>query len=64
MHPEHSIEVRTQIYQPSDENHDPKDHARSKNIWPCISHRSHITIRQYAQYQANSFQDSMKVSDA
>lgn len=57
--PDHSVEVRTQIQQPSDENWDP--HAGRK-VWACISHRSHTTIARYAQYQASSFKESLKVS--
>lgn len=57
--PDHSIEVRTQVNQSSDENW---DCSQAKKVWPCISHRSHTTIAKYAQYQASSFQDSVKVS--
>lgn len=56
--PDHSIEVRTQVNQSSDENW---DCSQAKKVWPCISHRSHTTIAKYAQYQASSFQDSVKV---
>ncbi|XP_019874953.2 lysine-specific demethylase 6A isoform X2 [Aethina tumida] len=55
--PDHSVEVRTQIQQPSDENWDPQT---GKKVWACISHRSHTTIARYAQYQASSFKDSLK----
>lgn len=58
--PDHSVEVRTQIQQPSNENWDPQT---GKKVWACISHRSHTTIARYAQYQASSFKDSMKVSN-
>ena len=45
--PEHLIEVRTQLLQPSDENWD----SEKRNlIWRCESHRSHTTIARYAQY--------------
>lgn len=57
--PDHSVEVRTQIQQPSDENWDPQS---GRKVWACISHRSHTTIARYAQYQASSFKDSLKVS--
>lgn len=56
--PDHSVEVRTQIQQPSDENWDPQS---GRKVWACISHRSHTTIARYAQYQASSFKDSLKV---
>ena len=57
--PDHSVEVRTQVNQGADENYDLQSH---KKVWACISHRSHTTIAKYAQYQASSFQDSIKVS--
>ncbi|KAI5711911.1 hypothetical protein M8J75_004200 [Diaphorina citri] len=56
--PEHSIEVRTQVQQTSDENMDPQNPGRK--VWACISHRSHTSIAKYAQYQASSFQDSLR----
>ncbi|XP_073824718.1 utx histone demethylase isoform X2 [Musca autumnalis] len=55
--PDHSVEVRTQVHQPPDENW---DSSQAKRVWACISHRSHTTIAKYAQYQASSFQDSLK----
>lgn len=55
--PDHSVEVRTQYQQPSDENWDPQ---QGRKVWSCISHRSHTTIARYAQYQASSFKDSLK----
>ncbi|XP_063850779.1 lysine-specific demethylase 6A-like isoform X3 [Scylla paramamosain] len=55
--PEHSVEVRTQMKQEADENLDPTTEAK---VWPCASHRSHTTIAKYAQYQASSFQESLK----
>ncbi|KAL1121992.1 hypothetical protein AAG570_003400, partial [Ranatra chinensis] len=55
--PDHMVEVRTQVQQTSDENWDPVVGGRG---WACISHRSHTTIAKYAQYQASSFQDSLK----
>ncbi|XP_065357101.1 lysine-specific demethylase 6A isoform X2 [Calliphora vicina] len=55
--PDHSVEVRTQVHQPPDENW---DSTQAKRVWACISHRSHTTIAKYAQYQASSFQDSLK----
>lgn len=56
--PDHSVEVRTQVHQSPDENWDT---SQGKRVWACISHRSHTTIAKYAQYQASSFQDSLKV---
>lgn len=56
--PDHSVEVRTQVHQSPDENW---DNTQGKRVWACISHRSHTTIAKYAQYQASSFQDSLKV---
>uniref|UniRef100_A0A0K8W542 Lysine-specific demethylase 6A n=5 Tax=Bactrocera latifrons TaxID=174628 RepID=A0A0K8W542_BACLA len=55
--PDHSVEVRTQVHQSPDENWDA---SQAKRVWACISHRSHTTIAKYAQYQASSFQDSLK----
>lgn len=55
--PDHIVEVRTQYQQPSDENWDLQT---NKRVWNCVSHRSHTTIAKYAQYQASSFQESMK----
>ncbi|XP_026480473.1 histone demethylase UTY-like isoform X2 [Ctenocephalides felis] len=55
--PDHTIEVRTQMHQSADENWDP---SMGRKVWACISHRSHTTIAKYAQYQAASFQESLK----
>nr|XP_025844469.1 lysine-specific demethylase 6A-like isoform X1 [Vulpes vulpes] len=54
---EHTVEVRTQLLQPADENWDP---TGTKKIWRCESNRSHTTIAKYAQYQASSFQESLR----
>ncbi|XP_058870550.1 lysine-specific demethylase 6B isoform X2 [Acipenser ruthenus] len=54
---EHSVEVRTQVQQPSDENWEP---TGDRQTWPCESSRSHTTIAKYAQYQASSFQESLQ----
>uniref|UniRef100_A0A8D0ASQ7 [histone H3]-trimethyl-L-lysine(27) demethylase n=1 Tax=Sander lucioperca TaxID=283035 RepID=A0A8D0ASQ7_SANLU len=59
--PEHLVEVWTQLSQPADENWDP---AGTKKMWRCESARAHATIAKYAQYQAASFQESLRVSDA
>lgn len=56
--PDHSVEVRTQMHQSPDENW---DNTQGKRVWGCISHRSHTTIAKYANYQASSFQESLKV---
>ncbi|KAK5848555.1 hypothetical protein PBY51_006158 [Eleginops maclovinus] len=54
---EQSVEVRTQVQQPADENWDPTGTGQT---WPCESSRSHTTIAKYAQYQASSFQESLQ----
>ncbi|KYQ54005.1 Lysine-specific demethylase 6A [Trachymyrmex zeteki] len=59
--PDHGIEVRTQMQQTSEENWDP---TLNKKVWNCISHRSHTTIAKYAQYQASSFQESLREEKA
>ncbi|KAM9850917.1 lysine-specific demethylase 6A [Aulostomus maculatus] len=55
--PDHLVEVRTQLAQPTDENWDP---SGSRKMWRCESSRSHTTIMKYAQYQASSFQESLR----
>uniref|UniRef100_A0A8C4Z7N4 [histone H3]-trimethyl-L-lysine(27) demethylase n=1 Tax=Gadus morhua TaxID=8049 RepID=A0A8C4Z7N4_GADMO len=55
--PDHLVEVRTQLAQPTDENWDP---SASRKMWRCESSRSHTTIVKYAQYQASSFQESLR----
>ncbi|XP_066543034.1 lysine-specific demethylase 6A isoform X2 [Hoplias malabaricus] len=55
--PDHLVEVRTQFAQPTDENW---DLTGSKKTWRCESSRSHTTISKYAQYQASSFQESLR----
>jgi len=59
--PEHLVEVWTQLSQPADENWDT---AGTKKMWRCESARAHTTIAKYAQYQAASFQESLRVSGA
>ncbi|XP_075715373.1 lysine-specific demethylase 6B isoform X2 [Rhinoderma darwinii] len=54
---DHTVEVRTQVQQPSDENWDP---SGTHQVWHCESSRSHTTIAKYAQYQASSFQESLQ----
>lgn len=48
------------MHQSADENWDP---SMGRKVWACISHRSHTTIAKYAQYQAASFQESLKVEN-
>ncbi|XP_072555680.1 lysine-specific demethylase 6A isoform X1 [Paramormyrops kingsleyae] len=55
--PEHLVEVRTQLSQPADENWDA---TGTRKVWRCESGRSHATIAKYAQYQASSFQESLR----
>ncbi|XP_030613490.1 lysine-specific demethylase 6A isoform X1 [Archocentrus centrarchus] len=55
--PDHLVEVRTQLAQPTDENW---DSSGSRKMWRCESSRSHTTIIKYAQYQASSFQESLR----
>uniref|UniRef100_A0A670I0Z2 [histone H3]-trimethyl-L-lysine(27) demethylase n=1 Tax=Podarcis muralis TaxID=64176 RepID=A0A670I0Z2_PODMU len=57
---EHLVEVRTQLLQPSDENWDP---TGTKKIWRCESSKSQTTIAKYAQYQASSFQESLRIAN-
>lgn len=59
--PEHPVEVWTQLLQPADENWDP---SGTKKMWRCESTRAHTTIAKYAQYQAASFQESLRVGPA
>nr|XP_034970788.1 lysine-specific demethylase 6A isoform X4 [Zootoca vivipara] len=54
---EHLVEVRTQLLQPLDENWDT---TGTKKIWRCESSKSQTTIAKYAQYQASSFQESLR----
>ncbi len=53
---EQHVEVRTQVQQPPDEN---LDHHGNK-VWYCNSSRSHTSVAKYAQYQAASFQESLR----
>uniref|UniRef100_A0A4W4H710 [histone H3]-trimethyl-L-lysine(27) demethylase n=1 Tax=Electrophorus electricus TaxID=8005 RepID=A0A4W4H710_ELEEL len=55
--PEHLVEVRTQLCQPADENWDA---SGARKQWRCESTRSLTTIAKYAQYQAASFQESLR----
>ncbi|KAL3847276.1 hypothetical protein ACJMK2_018196, partial [Sinanodonta woodiana] len=53
---DHAVEVRTQKQQAPDENRD----QFGNMVWRCESSRSHTSIARYAQYQASSFQESLK----
>uniref|UniRef100_A0A8C5CES8 [histone H3]-trimethyl-L-lysine(27) demethylase n=1 Tax=Gadus morhua TaxID=8049 RepID=A0A8C5CES8_GADMO len=55
--PDHLVEVRTQLSQPADENWDA---SGSRKMWRCESTRAHTTIAKFAQYQASSFQESLR----
>ncbi|XP_041357798.1 histone demethylase UTY-like isoform X2 [Gigantopelta aegis] len=54
--PDHPVEVRTQKQQSPDENVD----AWGNKVWHCDSSRSHTSVAKYAQYQAASFQESLR----
>lgn len=57
--PDHQIEVRSQRQQASDENFDyTSSHPILKNVWKCESSRSYTTIAKYAQYQADSYDET------
>uniref|UniRef100_A0A8C9V0I9 [histone H3]-trimethyl-L-lysine(27) demethylase n=1 Tax=Scleropages formosus TaxID=113540 RepID=A0A8C9V0I9_SCLFO len=58
--PDHQVEVRTQLLQPTDENWDA---TGTRKTWRCESSRSHTTIAKYAQYQASSFQESLRENE-
>lgn len=53
---DHPVEVRTQKQQAPDENRD----SYGNKIWRCDSSRGLTSIAKYAQYQASSFQESLK----
>lgn len=48
-----------QKQQAPDENFD----SAGKRLWYCDSTRGVTTVAKYAQYQASSFQESLRVSD-
>uniref|UniRef100_A0A915BGM7 JmjC domain-containing protein n=2 Tax=Parascaris TaxID=6254 RepID=A0A915BGM7_PARUN len=54
--PDHEVEIRTQYRMPTDQN---VDHLGNLT-WACHSVRSFTTVAKYAQYQAQSFQYSLK----
>ncbi|ESO83791.1 hypothetical protein LOTGIDRAFT_132923, partial [Lottia gigantea] len=53
---DHRVEVRAQKQQAPDENRD----QLGRKVWHCASSRSHTSIAKYAQYQASSFQESLR----
>ncbi|XP_062589237.1 lysine-specific demethylase 6A-like [Saccostrea cucullata] len=53
---DHAVEVRTQKQQAPDENRD----VYGNRLWRCDSSRGRTTIARYAQYQASSFQESLR----
>ncbi|CAI4223466.1 unnamed protein product [Auanema sp. JU1783] len=54
--PDHEVEVRTQYRMPCDLN---VDHL-GVPTWECMSTRSFTSVNKYAQYQAETFQHSLK----
>jgi len=54
-HPNHPVEIRTQLEQSSDENWAP---SMQEQVWYCTSSRSHTTISKYAEYLATSFKEA------
>ena len=55
LHPNHPIEIRSQVEQCSDENWDANF---EKQVWYCTSSRSHTTLGKYAEYQAGDLQEA------
>lgn len=55
--PDHQVEIRAQRQQKPDENID----QMGNKVWRCESSRSYTNVARYAQYQAASFQESLKV---
>ena len=53
-HPNHPVEIRSQMEQTSDENWDP---AMERPVWYCTSSRSHTTVAKYAEYQAETIKE-------
>nr|CAD7605119.1 unnamed protein product [Timema genevievae] len=58
--PDHSVEVRTQMQQTSDENWDPQ---QGRKVWACISHRSHTTIANKPGPKMLKFGTNVDLSD-
>ena len=57
LNPDHKVEVRTQKLQAPDQNFD----NNGNRVWRCESSRSVTNVARFAQYQAASFQESLKV---
>lgn len=57
--PDHKVELRSQRLQGADENTD----VHNNNTWTFESTRSYTNVCKYAQYQAASFQESLKGED-
>ncbi len=55
-HPNHPVEIRTQMEQTANENWDP---PMTKQVWYCSSSRSHTTISKYAEYQASGYKEAV-----
>ncbi len=53
-HPNHPVEIRSQMEQTSDENWSPN---MEEPVWYCTSSRAHTTIAKYAEYQAESIKE-------
>ena len=58
-HPNHPVEIRSQMEQTSDENWDP---AMERPVWYCTSSRSHTTVAKYAEYQAETIKEHYEKS--
>jgi len=54
-HPNHPVEIRSQLEQSSDENWDP---SLKDQVWYCTSSRSHTTISKYAEYLSTSYKEA------
>ncbi|XP_066930632.1 histone demethylase UTY-like isoform X1 [Clytia hemisphaerica] len=61
QNPDHSIEIRHQRQQRTDEN---LDEEGKITVWRCRSSKSKMTIAKYAQYQASTYQDSLQSEDS
>ncbi len=54
-HPNHPVEIRTQMEQTANENWDP---TMTQQVWYCTSTRSYSTIAKYAEYQAANYHEA------
>ena len=59
MHPNHPVEIRSQMEQTSDENWDSN---MEQPVWYCTSSRSHTTVAKYAEYQAETIKEHYEKS--